>query len=223
MQPDVAGERERDHVGDEGGHLHRGRHGHLHGPHHPHHLRAVGALLGPGLRDPVPAAAVRGPLPRVVQHLRLPLLLLPRPLHPPVRRRESHRSPAPRGVPGLRAAEWRGGKLQFKCIEETLQQLIINRGKTSPNTLYCAAASESRGTEQKTIWNAAVSIPDGGHDPLPDHHPAHLTAHGLLVQVKHSQEEPRHLSLCRQHSRRRGSGLFVKIKICIQCQELRQI
>ena len=103
-----------------------------------------------------------------------------------------------------------------------MQWLIINRGKTSPNTLYCCAASKSRGTEQETIWNPAVSIPHGCHDPLPGDHPPHLPADGLLVQVKHSQEEPRHLSLCRQHSRRRGSGLFDDIEFQFQCQQLRQ-
>ena len=113
-------------MGDEDCDLCGGRDGNLHGAHYSHHLWLMvspptvvseghsfppqGPLLRPGLRDPVPPAALRGPLPRLVQHLRLPLLLLPGPRHQSHRRRESGGSSASHSLPGLPGTNTGGGE-----------------------------------------------------------------------------------------------------------------
>ena len=72
------GQWEWDHVGDEDRNLCCRRHGHIHGSHHPHHLRTLGSLLWPRLRHSLSSAALCCSLPWVVQHLWITLLLLPR-------------------------------------------------------------------------------------------------------------------------------------------------
>ena len=63
-----AGIRNGDPVGDARSHLHRGRDGDGHGPHHPDHLRPLGHVLRPRLRNPLPPVAHRRPLQGPVSH-----------------------------------------------------------------------------------------------------------------------------------------------------------